>query len=106
MLSGRDKSRGHAGAGFGVGQDYPLERGLSPAHIPGMNGQLREYLINGAMILAVLLAVYGFALPNALGDPNHLAREHATFAGGPIKSDGEGRSHATKRNPREHRSRT
>jgi hypothetical protein len=41
-------------------QDYPLESGLSPAHIPGMNGQLREYLINGAMILAVLLAVYGF----------------------------------------------
>jgi hypothetical protein len=25
-----------------------------------MNGQLREYLINGALILAVLLAVYGF----------------------------------------------
>jgi hypothetical protein len=25
-----------------------------------MNGQLREYLINGAMILVVLLAVYGF----------------------------------------------
>jgi hypothetical protein len=41
-------------------QDYPLENGLSAAHIPDMNGQLREYLINGAMILAVLLVVYGF----------------------------------------------
>jgi hypothetical protein len=51
---------GLAGSGFEVAQDYPLENGLSPAHIPGMNGQLREYLINGAMILAVLLVVYGF----------------------------------------------
>jgi hypothetical protein len=28
--------------------------------IPDMNGRLREYLINGALILVVLLAVLGF----------------------------------------------
>jgi len=40
--------------------DFRLENGGLAAHIPRMNGQLREYLINGALILLVLLVVFGF----------------------------------------------